>query len=56
MAYAQGFNASGQFLEETSAIEQGIHKAVINIDRIQSLQSHILVSTSTEKEGSYGEE
>ncbi|CAI2180309.1 19579_t:CDS:1, partial [Funneliformis geosporum] len=55
MASAQGFNASGQFLEETSAIEQGIQKAVNNIDIIQTLQFRILVSASSDKEG-YGEE
>ncbi len=56
MAYTQGFDPSGQFLEETSAIEQGIQRVQSNIDRIQMLQSHILVSTSTLIEDKYEEE
>jgi syntaxin 1B/2/3 len=51
-----GFNASGQFLVETSAIDEGIQKVVTNIDRIQTLQTHILVSTSIQQEDASGNE
>ncbi|RIA82918.1 t-SNARE [Glomus cerebriforme] len=56
MTHTQGFNASGQFLEETSVIDQGIQKIQSNIDRIQVLQTHILVSTSNQQEDTPGRE
>jgi syntaxin 1B/2/3 len=56
MAHSPGFNASGQFLEEASAIDQGIQKIQSNIDRIQTLQTHILVSTSYQQEDIHGKE
>lgn len=56
MAHSQEYNASGQFLEEASAIDQGIKKIQDNIERIQELQTHILISTSDQQADTPGKE
>ncbi|CAJ0638437.1 7733_t:CDS:2 [Entrophospora sp. SA101] len=53
---SQDYNASGQFLEETSSIEYSINIIQKNIERIQMLQTHILVSTSIQQEDSSNKE
>nr|CAG8456439.1 3648_t:CDS:2 [Entrophospora candida]CAG8456503.1 7460_t:CDS:2 [Entrophospora candida] len=47
---AQTYNASGQFLEETSGIEHNINTIQKNIESIQTLQSVVLLSTSAQQE------
>nr|CAG8541783.1 9645_t:CDS:2 [Entrophospora candida] len=49
---AQNYNSSEQFLEETSSIEHNINIIRKNIERIQVLQTRILVSTSIKQEDS----
>ncbi|CAB4488261.1 t-SNARE [Rhizophagus irregularis] len=56
MAHSQGYNASGQFLEEASAIDQGIKKIQDNIGRIQMLQTYIIVSTSDQQADTHRKE
>ncbi|CAH1767800.1 14297_t:CDS:2 [Entrophospora sp. SA101] len=47
---AQNYNECRQFLEETSSIENSINTIQRNVERIQVIQTRILVSTSAQME------